>query len=119
MMPWQKDFFIKMAGMKKGEMKVAMAGRQIGKSSWAQLSTLVNNMMRKDLNIKIQWERLSNNRLRASGVSSSTHFDLLQESDMDPIQEWCDAHHCGIRTSFDTFKFRNKKQITMFLLRWA
>lgn len=43
----------------------------------------------------------------------------LSESDVDPIQQWCEEHDCGVRVSFDTFKFRNKKEITMFLLRWA
>lgn len=43
----------------------------------------------------------------------------LSESDLDPIQEWCEQHNCGVRTSFDSFRFRNKKEITMFLLRWG
>lgn len=43
----------------------------------------------------------------------------LNESDMDPIQQWCDEHHCGCRVSFDTFQFKNKNEMTMFLLRWA
>jgi hypothetical protein len=43
----------------------------------------------------------------------------LQESDMDPIQAWCEEHKCGIRTSFDTFKFKDKKHLTMFILRWG
>jgi len=43
----------------------------------------------------------------------------LSEGDMDPIQQWCETHNCGRRMSFDTFRFRNKKEITMFLLRWG
>lgn len=43
----------------------------------------------------------------------------LSEKDIDPIQRWCELHNCGRRTSFDTFQFKNKKQITMFLLRWG
>ena len=43
----------------------------------------------------------------------------LNENDMDPIQDWTKQSNCGVRTSFDTFKFRNEKQITMFLLRWS
>jgi len=35
-----------------------------------------------------------------------------------PIQEWCLENNCGSRMSYDTFKFRNQKQKTMFLLRW-
>lgn len=43
----------------------------------------------------------------------------INESDIDPIQEWCEEHHCGTRISFDTFKFKSKKEITMFLLKWG
>jgi hypothetical protein len=43
----------------------------------------------------------------------------LNENDIDPIQQWCEEHHCGRRVSFDTFQFKNKKEITMFLLRWG
>jgi len=43
----------------------------------------------------------------------------ISESDMDPIQKWCEEHNCGIRISFDTFQFKNKKEMTMFLLRWG
>ncbi len=43
----------------------------------------------------------------------------LNEQDIDPIQKWCEEHNCGKRISFDTFQFKNKSQITMFLLRWG
>lgn len=43
----------------------------------------------------------------------------INEKDIDPIQQWCEEHNCGRRTSFDTFQFKNKSQITMFLLRWS
>lgn len=43
----------------------------------------------------------------------------LSEKDIDPIQSWCEQNNCGRRLSFDTFQFKNKKQITMFLLRWG
>jgi hypothetical protein len=43
----------------------------------------------------------------------------INEYDMDPIQKWCEDHNCGRRVSFDTFQFKNKKQITMFLLKWG
>lgn len=43
----------------------------------------------------------------------------LNEGDIDPIQQWCEEHHCGRRISFDTFQFKNKKEMTMFLLRWG
>jgi hypothetical protein len=43
----------------------------------------------------------------------------ISDNDMVPIHEWCLKNHCGRRVSFDTFQFKNKKQMTMFLLRWA
>ena len=43
----------------------------------------------------------------------------LVEADLEPIQAWCQQNRCGRRTSFDTFQFRNKKEMTMFLLRWG
>lgn len=56
-------------------------------------------------------------------ITSSDNDDFfitgLGEDDIDPIQHWCEQHSCGVRTSFDTFKFRNKKEMTMFLLKWG
>jgi hypothetical protein len=46
-------------------------------------------------------------------------FASASEQTMDPIQLWCEQNNCGIRTSFDTFKFNNKAEMTMFLLRWG
>jgi len=43
----------------------------------------------------------------------------LNESDIDPIHEWCKQTGIGTRTSFDTFKFRNRADMSMFLLRWG
>lgn len=43
----------------------------------------------------------------------------LNERDMDPIHHWSKENDCGIRTSFDTWKFETDEEITMFLLRWS
>ena len=32
---------------------------------------------------------------------------------------WTDECRCGIRMSFNVWKFKNEKQITMFLIRWT
>lgn len=59
-------------------------------------------------------------RVRITSYDSDKSFVTgLNEEDMIPIQTWCEEHHCGRRTSFDTFRFRNKKEITVFLLRWS
>jgi hypothetical protein len=38
---------------------------------------------------------------------------------LDKIGQWCYEHKCGRRTSYDTFKFRNEKDMTAFLLKWG
>jgi len=43
----------------------------------------------------------------------------LRSEHLDPVQDWCVQNRCGVRTSFDMFKFRNEKELAMFLLRWA
>lgn len=73
--------------------------------------------------MKIKWIR-HNNSLQAHLASSTDDEEknfiyLLKEEDIDPIQEWSEQHNCGKRTSFDTFKFKNEKEITMFLMKWS
>ena len=49
-------------------------------------------------------------------------FADLSEDDKQVIPrmtEWCEENECGYRTSYDTFKFRNQEQLTMFILRWS
>lgn len=59
-------------------------------------------------------------RLRVTAADGDRSFVTgLSENDVDPIQRWCEEHNCGVRTSFDMFKFKNKKEMTMFLLRWG
>lgn len=59
-------------------------------------------------------------RVKVSSSDEKTMFVTgLSEQDMDPIQEWCQQHNCGVRKSFDTFRFRNNKEITFFLLKWG
>ena len=52
----------------------------------------------------------------------NTYADL-SESDNDQVipqmTHWCMENDCGYRTSYDTFKFRNKNQMMLFLLRWG
>ena len=43
----------------------------------------------------------------------------LRDHDLDPIQDWCVANRCGVRTAFDTFKFRNERELSIFLLKWG
>ena len=47
------------------------------------------------------------------------YIDFLTEEELREVWEWSASNNCGKRVSFDMFSFKNKKQITMFLLRWG
>ena len=70
---------------------------------------------------KIKWVQ-SERRLRLTArieVQPRGREVGLTELDLDTVHEWCQSHNCGRRTSFDTFQFKNKKEMAMFLLRWG
>lgn len=96
-------------------------GRQMGKSNFAQIARYLENYMKTALKLKIQWVEKGRLSLVATLPAPGPRgFELgLAEKDIDPIQQWCEEHNCGTRTSFDTFHFRNQKEKTMFLLRWG
>jgi len=72
------------------------------------------------MNRKIFWVNTANRNTLAGRAEVGLQLAVgLNESDIDPIQAWCEQHSCGKRISFDMFKFRNKKEITMFLLKWG
>jgi hypothetical protein len=53
---------------------------------------------------------------------SDTFTDIPVDTGYQVIPQmakWCEENECGYRTSYDTFKFRNQEQLTMFLLRWS
>jgi hypothetical protein len=51
----------------------------------------------------------------------NTFADLNEDNKqvIPQMTEWCAENECGYRTSYDTFKFRNQEQLTMFILRWS
>ena len=55
--------------------------------------------------------------------STSATFSILNDEFSKQIipqmVTWCEENECGYRTSYDTFKFRNHEQLTMFILRWS
>jgi hypothetical protein len=96
-------------------------GRQLGKS---YVNSLINNyyaVMREQYTPKIKWQQLPGLKLQAytDDVGPRGFERGLNESDMDPVQAWTDECHCGTRMSFNVWLFKNEKQITMFLIRWA
>jgi hypothetical protein len=72
---------------------------------------------------KLVWEEdkvkglvLRANLVYAHGAITPTG---LREEDLLPVQEWCEMAKCGKRISFDMFKFKDRKEITAFLLVWG
>lgn len=70
---------------------------------------------------KIKWQHLPGLRLQAyvDDIQPRGFERGLREDDMDPIQVWSEECRCGTRMSFNEWKFKNEKQITMFLIKWA
>ncbi len=98
---------------------IIQTGRRIGKS-WLNRQILEWEVKYGMQEFKIVWEEKSPLVLVATLRMMPRGYELgLTEVDVYPLQEWCQEHNCGIRTSFDTFKFKNKKEKTMFLLRWG
>lgn len=96
-------------------------GRQMGKSYVNSLLQNWYKTMQVQYNPKIKWQRLPGLKLQAytDDVAPRGFERGLNESDMDPIQAWTDKCNCGTRMSFNVWKFKNEKQITMFLIRWS
>ena len=95
-------------------------GRQMGKS---QVNDLIRHFYANMTPIpKIKWQRLPGLKLQAyvDDIRPENRPGRgLRETDMDPIQAWSEECRCGTRMSFNVWLFKNEKQITMFLIRWA
>ena len=96
-------------------------GRQMGKSYVNSIIQSWYKTMQVQYNPKIKWQRLPGLKLQAYKDDVATRgFERgLNETDMDPIQAWTDKCNCGTRMSFNVWKFKNEKHITMFLMKWA
>lgn len=73
--------------------------------------------------MKIVWQRDIHAPLILYARISYDHGPVtqtgLREYQLEPIQEWCMLNRCGRRTSFETFRFRNEAELSMFLLKWG
>lgn len=67
----------------------------------------------------LTWVKSARRNSLSARFNIPPFYTSASEQSMDPIQRWCEQNNCGIRTSFDTFKFNNKAEMTMFLLRWG
>lgn len=75
----------------------------------------------KDMEKKLTWISTESKLVLAARMTT-LHYNWeisASEFDLDPVQVWCEKNNCGKRISFDQFRFRNKKEVTMFLLRWS
>ncbi len=84
-------------------------------------SVIYDELYQMEMQRKITWIPAAGRCTLAARLESEPYQWLvgISEHDIDPVQEWCEEHNCGKRISFDTFRFRNKKEITMFLLKWS
>jgi hypothetical protein len=67
---------------------------------------------------KMIWEQ-KELTLKIVNIWNYSNPGHLNEETLLPVQQWSNEHDCGVRTSFDTWRFRNNAEITAFLLRWA
>ena len=102
----------------KGRGLIQFTGRQMGKSTYANMWAAV---MSHNFKPKIKWQHLPGLKLQAytDDVAPRGFERGLNESDMDPIQAWSTECNCGTRTSFNVWKFKDEKHITMFLMKWS
>lgn len=42
----------------------------------------------------------------------------FREDEITQITKWCEETGCGRRTAYNQFRFKNRKQLNWFLLRW-
>lgn len=58
--------------------------------------------------------------LAARGKKGSEGYtNPVTEEQMNLVQKWCEKHKCGTRISFDMIRFKNQKEMSMFLLKWS
>ena len=114
--PYQKQLLNSLYG---GIGTLQITGRQSGKSHVTQYINHWLKTMRPEF-VKLSWRELPGNKLQAYvDPTGTTSVWGLRETDMDPIQEWSKETNCGIRMSFDTWQFRSRKHMTMFLMKWT
>lgn len=85
-----------------------------------KLMQKVTEMMDKK---RLVWKELPSNPLVLCANLEYFHGAItptgMRDADLLPVQEWCLKSKCGSRISFDMFRFKNRKEITAFLLVWG
>jgi len=41
------------------------------------------------------------------------------DAELDEVSVWCLENQCGLRMSYDLWRFKNEEQLTFFLLKWS
>ena len=100
-------------------MVVISHGRQMGKS---YVNSIMKNWYQSMAPAPtIKWQRLPGLKLQAyvDDIQPRGFERGLREDEMEAVQAWSNECNCGTRMSFNIWKFKNEKQITMFLIRWS
>ena len=63
------------------------------------------------------WIQLWHPEHNDAGLFAPKHS--LTESELDAIMQWSMEHKCGVRMSWDMWKFRNQAELTAFVLKWC
>ena len=79
-----------------------------------------------DVRVPQRWEKINRRpgvwiRLHGPALAHPSYPDhtSLTESEADAIMQWCMEHKCGVRMSFDMWKFKNKQELMLFVLKWC
>jgi len=102
------------------EFLAQQVSEEIQKEIDANILSDLYRVMKKS---KLVWREHPNRPLVLHAGLEYEHGPLtqtgLRETDIDPVQEWCEKSKCGVRISFDMFKFKSRAEITAFLLVWG
>jgi hypothetical protein len=86
-------------------------------------ANLLADLIRTMEKPKLVWKEHKHKPLVLHAGLEYTHGAVTQTglrgTDLDPVQEWCTISKCGVRISFDMFRFKNRAEITAFLLVWG
>lgn len=51
-------------------------------------------------------------------LDGTVYSSAADQNLVESMQLWCKQTNCGMRMSYDQFKFKNEKELFTFLLKW-
>ena len=66
---------------------------------------------------KLEFVTLGNSEISVFAVAGKA--EVRMSTLLDEIETWCRENDCGLRLSFNAFRFLNDEERMMFLLRWS